>query len=553
MSIEKVRNQIQRFVSTDVPGVMAIKGDWGVGKTYTWNETLKASKENGVKLQRYAYVSLFGVDTLDALKMRLFESVIPVNLIGSEPSVETFSENTLEFTEKLGRKTWAAIKDIPGIKQWLPNTDSIAFMSLKKSLICIDDLERRSCKLTMKDILGIVLQLKERMDCKVVLILNPDEKEMEDYDKFREKVVDIELELVPSLNECSSLICTKSNPAHDLLEVYAHRLKVINIRILRKAKNLVDQLFPLLQKYHQNVSDIVIKSVVLMTWCAFDSKAPSIDFVFKLGTDLFGYGDDVELSQEQQFWRSQLNDYDFYRAGHLDAVIASAVRAGFIVEQDFVEIADKLNAEIVANQGKDSLSAIWSLYRGSFDDNKDDLVSGMRDKTLENLIYINPADLDSVVRLLKELGENDIATELMDTFITTRADEINLFDLKEIFPSDLRDDELRTKFDNHYKLALSKKTARETLERIAGTSGWNDEDIHILASTAVEDFIEIFKTTRGDRLFSYVRKCVMFCRISNPDEKMKVVCERTTAALRAIASESDLNKLRVKSCGVDLD
>lgn len=37
MSLSKVEIKISDFLSTNTPEVMAIKGAWGVGKTFTWN------------------------------------------------------------------------------------------------------------------------------------------------------------------------------------------------------------------------------------------------------------------------------------------------------------------------------------------------------------------------------------------------------------------------------------------------------------------------------------------------------------------------------------
>ena len=65
--------------------------------------------------------------------------------------------------------------------------DSLAFLSLNESLVCIDDLERRGSDLSMRDVLGLVSRLVEQKQCKVVLLLNDKEKGLDDYEKYREK------------------------------------------------------------------------------------------------------------------------------------------------------------------------------------------------------------------------------------------------------------------------------------------------------------------------------------------------------------------------------
>jgi len=65
MSVEVIKDQIFHFLSSEEPEVMAIKGEWGVGKTFSWKKFLKdANSENKINLERYSYVSLFGINSL---------------------------------------------------------------------------------------------------------------------------------------------------------------------------------------------------------------------------------------------------------------------------------------------------------------------------------------------------------------------------------------------------------------------------------------------------------------------------------------------------------
>lgn len=74
MSIELVNGEIAGFLASAEPAVLCLRGRWGVGKTYAWNEQLAAAKRSGrLALKNYAYVSLFGVNSLDALKFAILE------------------------------------------------------------------------------------------------------------------------------------------------------------------------------------------------------------------------------------------------------------------------------------------------------------------------------------------------------------------------------------------------------------------------------------------------------------------------------------------------
>ena len=104
MSIEAIREQIFQFLSSDEPEVMAIKGEWGVGKTYSWKKFLKeASDQNKISLNHYYYVSLFGINSLEAFKYTIFENVVKRDVIDMEASIETYKENIVSLSSSLGR------------------------------------------------------------------------------------------------------------------------------------------------------------------------------------------------------------------------------------------------------------------------------------------------------------------------------------------------------------------------------------------------------------------------------------------------------------------
>jgi len=74
-STELVESEIARFLSTQEPEVLCINGAWGVGKTFMWRSLLEqAIKNKTLKIGRYAYISLFGINSLEGLKHAAFEN-----------------------------------------------------------------------------------------------------------------------------------------------------------------------------------------------------------------------------------------------------------------------------------------------------------------------------------------------------------------------------------------------------------------------------------------------------------------------------------------------
>ena len=63
MSTTLVREEIAKFLANPAPEVLCIRGNWGTGKTYSWNSSLlDAAKKKAMTNSRYAYVSPFGVN-----------------------------------------------------------------------------------------------------------------------------------------------------------------------------------------------------------------------------------------------------------------------------------------------------------------------------------------------------------------------------------------------------------------------------------------------------------------------------------------------------------
>lgn len=86
MSTDDVKREIGLFLASEDSEVLCIRGNWGTGKTYSWRKMLPdASKDiKTLKRDRYSYVSLFGLNSLDELKRHLFHDTVGRSSIGKE-------------------------------------------------------------------------------------------------------------------------------------------------------------------------------------------------------------------------------------------------------------------------------------------------------------------------------------------------------------------------------------------------------------------------------------------------------------------------------------
>lgn len=214
--------------------VIAIKGNWGVGKTFFWNKF----KEENLKEKPYAYVSLFGKDSISDIKK---DVIIQISV--KDKHLSTVSEKIKDIKTTFGFKEDDSNFGLSG-------SVISAAMSLfqkkefKDVVICIDDFERKSSKLDIKDILGYLSQLKEQFGCQIVLILNEDKISNDDgtYRDYKEKIVDFEYTYNPSVEEAYKIIENELLNFKIEFKEYCNKVNLNNIRIMKKIVRVLNRL-----------------------------------------------------------------------------------------------------------------------------------------------------------------------------------------------------------------------------------------------------------------------------------------------------------------------
>jgi hypothetical protein len=557
MSLAIIKAQIDRFLETDTPEVMAIKGAWGVGKTFAWNKYLNEAKREGrIALDKYSYISLFGLNSLDVLKLSIFMEVVQKKYIGNEQELDA-AKTADKIFSSVRRKSIGLLKGLPYTKDFWPIIEALSFYSLKKTLICIDDVERTGKSLDVQDVMGLVNLLKEQKKCKVVLILNDEfleEKALHDYKKYREKVVDKELIFSPSAQECADIALSDDDKISEKLKSFIANLGINNIRIIKKIERLSKDIAFLLTNCEEELVRQALHSLTLFAWCFYGPKesVPDYEFVKNHYDVLLPVGDKEEEPEKQKGWKAILRQYGYQHPGEFDLQVASAVEHGYIDVSSFLHEARKLNQQIIATKSHGSFLDAWSAYRESFDDNAKEVVDKLYKSLKSHIKYLSPLDLDGTVRLFRELGEDDLANKIIDLYIDKRKNDAKeIFDLSHFaFRDYIKDKKIIEKFAIVHKSHSEKRTLKEVLAKIAGKSAWNEDDEMILANSTPEEYYTLFKSEKGPHLASYVDTCLQFGRFGGTSERQKKIAENATIALRKIGKEGPLNAMRVGNFGI---
>jgi len=230
---------------------VAITGQWGIGKTFFWNKFIneRAKREEERKYlpssitkkypnffnKKYAYISLFGVESLADLKTAICTDL-------SSNHFYEFSSKKIE-TPILLKKFISQFRDIKvsqyGVSASARLIESLLFAQVSNAIICFDDFERMSNKLDIKDVMGLANQLKWERNCQVILILDESRtNDKNNYYEYKEKLINEEIKI----NSVEPLIRENSKDFDtELVELminFADKLEIHNFRFFQKVIKL---------------------------------------------------------------------------------------------------------------------------------------------------------------------------------------------------------------------------------------------------------------------------------------------------------------------------
>ncbi len=272
-----IKERLKNIFKKDEPIVISINGKWGVGKTYFWHK----SKEE-LTDKKTAYVSLFGKEKIADIRTDIFLQVMSKN-------------------EKIVTKTKELVKSIKipliDISTLIASLDSQDF---KDIIVCFDDFERLS-SIKLEEVLGLISELKEQKQCKIVMILNEEELEPEDQEtlsKYKEKIVDYEFNYDPSPSDSLNILKDKLTVFKGYpLEKYLIEHKVNNIRIISRIINALND-FSFIQTYIKDAPEVTTEIVgSIIEIAAINAQTSSFDRLIQYTDKKQKYTDKKQKSE----------------------------------------------------------------------------------------------------------------------------------------------------------------------------------------------------------------------------------------------------------------
>lgn len=196
--LEDVDQMVLDYVkapSTDY--AIMLTGAWGAGKTFYWKKALAPNIEaldspvvikNHILKYKALHVSLFGVDSLNSLIMRIAKAKY---LDTDNKWINSATTLTTAAFKKFAKKYEVEGEDLELLIKTLKDVD------LQRFVFCFDDLERLS-KEVLLEVLGYINSMVENDGVKVVVLCNEkellakigeDEEKGGEYKPYKEKLI----------------------------------------------------------------------------------------------------------------------------------------------------------------------------------------------------------------------------------------------------------------------------------------------------------------------------------------------------------------------------
>lgn len=570
--LEDVRAALSRFMEgADFPQTFLLTGQWGVGKTYLYRDLLKAAvQRNALARRNHSYCSLFGIESLDAARDRIFESLVQLRSGDATESTQRQAEEkygdvgtalegalsgTKSLATRIGAKLFPWAKNVPAISGYAPLIRMVTFGAVRDALICIDDLERRSAALPLRDVLGLVSHLREERLSKVIVITNEDtldEVDRKALSELREKVFDLTVDFQPPPSYALSIAVPEKSELREEWVRGVDRLKLTNIRVLRRILGMVEQLSDVLTDAPERTKRQAIQSLLLLGTIFYQPRAglPPVEFVMRPSW-LFGLDDDKKDDPQSRKWKQLLFDYGWGHADEFDTELMAYIRSGCFSKSRISYCVEQAKKLLVNEEAHKALEAGWNAYHGSLKNNEDEVIATIFESHTKHAAYVTPINLDGAVRLLRELDAGKKADQLIATYVAVNKGNDKVLDLINYpFSGDVQDKALRQAFAQTFQGAATRKDLREVLTRMSVKRSWGGDDREFLASTTADEFEAFFSSIEGDDLHDCIKTALQFGRFSNPDESDKKIETAATEALTRLASKSRLNQARLARHGI---
>jgi hypothetical protein len=556
---------LRHLLTRATPFICLVKGQWGVGKTYFIKQFIRENNA-AIAKQSYAYVSLFGISGPDELLQAIYLNTVSTKTLGlslTDVLSRTSSDEAMDRVKLFVGRAKPLISRLAGIPLFGANNlrafvvSNAAHWFTRHTLIVVDDLERHGTSFSIRDILGILTNLKEERGCQIIVVMNEDALQTDAGDKpyfeTKEKVIDRELTFEPTIEDAIAIGLTEK-AKNQLAAECCLKLQIGNIRTIQKIDAALRQLRETLAELQMTIPESFDQQIqtttVLAAW-AYWERIIDIDDLEKMdfGDSTIALMEEAKdrFTHKQKEMFDRVRDYGYAFSDETDKLLIGFIRTGAIDKEELRLRVQENDAAVLKRQRVAAMEQAWEVYRGTLRPNVDQVVKALYEAHVSGIEDAQFGSIGPAVWVLRELGAEDKADDLTARFFnqTTPVDSFSSYPFKEM----IRDEKfLKAWRETTEREVPDERTLEDTINSYSFDKGRAMEDFKRLSHFSEEQFYEWFRTTTNPKVVSMASALsrIQYRPPQAMDEIEKI--ERDVrAALRRISEESKINQVRLRS------
>lgn len=550
---------LEEFLESDTIKVLELKGDWGIGKTYYFQNFLTWAKCKNMlgRLRAYSYVSLFGSVSISSLEASIFTSHEPQGEKANDRLASAYRP-IKSILDKAGQATigFRGARFALGTATALID-GLIRKYYIKDFLICFDDIERMSEQVSPSSFLGLVSSLKEQQNCKIVLIYNYDKLSVSNprlqdaIDEYREKIIDREVSLRPTVEENMAIAWPRQMGRPLSFERVFNISECANIRVMRKARWAIEYFSKILGNQWPNIRDSFQLAVASLTVIYYSRKDLFPDPSSILADDFFKHpAAESQMHRAQYQFMSKLGYspaphhnmiLDFFRHGSVDINSYK----GILQVNDINERLSRFNHQC---------DEISSKFSSGFFASHDQVVHELHDFLQQHSGDISIGKAYGAIDFLGQCGV-EVDPALLNQAIQSHMDREPQLDPYTLNFSNLPD-AVREDIQRRYDAKGASQSISNLMQSLAGSNGWDPDKIRLLRRRTESEWLEWIssfnssqQTTESGEFYSDVFHLVAtFLKRfeSVADAEDQATLEKIRGALEQLRARSPVDRLRVE-------
>jgi hypothetical protein len=545
-----IESVVNEFLDSKKPEVLAISGQWGIGKTYALQEMIRAY-EGESSLAWYSYVSAFGAKSIGDLRSMILVKTRPFPVKKGRVG-DAVEEAEALFAKGRGGAIYKAVmalfEKVPyGGKHVTVLLETVATSLIRKTVVCIDDIERLGSGITMDELMGLVSELKVESQCKIILLFNEEQlgEREKQYEQASEKVVDKKLAFVTTASEAVDLGLPADTPLREYVVPCVEKLGISNIRTVQKIANGLRTVHSVIPNCSDAVNQQAAIAVAVFAGALYEGGIgfpdPEQVVSYNWYSNAMGVGKDTI----EEPWREKLHACGFLACDEFDTEVLSVLRNGYAHGSELARYAQELD-EVADRARLDSIfTAAWTTFHDRIDGTAEELMHKFLGAVEVAATVISPLNLNSTVKLLRELGFSAEADEVIDKYVELNAGRTGLFKIDDSpWCKDIDDETLKQRFAKvmtEEEGPLDLATAASLLVK---EQRWDERMEAVLLNASPDDYVALIKDNQGEAMRLLID--MLYRSATFRGQETAPIAITVTAALDKIAKESKLNELRAK-------